>query len=209
MRDRGDVEAEEKIRFSSAVLPKWGRRTKSLDALLPVLYLRGVSTVIKNPRIGLLAPARRTWAWLSHGGAPLFFGRLVGVPSNINLNAVTLDFIGRPVDYAAQKAALAASLRVLPYYDPVFITPDAQTDPDTVLEARLAMWHIDRTTLAVTTSHTCRYVLTSRPQPSIQLPRTVAVTRSISASSPPSNPTASSTVLRVIERLGQRIPPNL
>jgi putative transposase len=44
VRDRGDVEAEEKIRFSSAILPKWARRTKSLDALLPVLYLRGVST---------------------------------------------------------------------------------------------------------------------------------------------------------------------
>src|SRR5207344_2800327 len=44
VRDRGDVGAEEKIRFSSAVLPKWARRTKSLDALLPVLYLRGVST---------------------------------------------------------------------------------------------------------------------------------------------------------------------
>jgi putative transposase len=26
-----------------AILPKWARRTKSLDALLPVLYLRGVS----------------------------------------------------------------------------------------------------------------------------------------------------------------------
>src|SRR6187397_32714 len=43
VRDRGDVGAEEKIRFSSAILPKWARRTKSLDALLPVLYLRGVS----------------------------------------------------------------------------------------------------------------------------------------------------------------------
>ena len=35
---------EEKIRFTSSILPKWARRTKSLDALLPVLYLRGVST---------------------------------------------------------------------------------------------------------------------------------------------------------------------
>ena len=112
-----------------------------------------LSIVLKNPRIGLLAPARKTWAWLSHGGTPLFFGRLVGVPSNINQNAVTLEFIARPADYASQKAALAASLRVLPYYDPVFITPDAQADPDTVLEARPALWHIDRTTLAVTTSH--------------------------------------------------------
>jgi transposase-like protein len=33
-------------RFSrlSSILPKWARRTKSLDALLPILYLRGVST---------------------------------------------------------------------------------------------------------------------------------------------------------------------
>src|SRR6267143_1180872 len=38
------VGAEEKIRFTSSILPKWARRTKSLDALLPVLYLRGVST---------------------------------------------------------------------------------------------------------------------------------------------------------------------
>jgi putative transposase len=44
VRDRGDVGTEEKIRFSSAILPKWARRTKSLDALLPVLYLRGVSS---------------------------------------------------------------------------------------------------------------------------------------------------------------------
>jgi len=36
VRDRGNVEAEEKIRFSSAVLPKWARRTKSVDALLPI-----------------------------------------------------------------------------------------------------------------------------------------------------------------------------
>src|SRR4051812_49522371 len=31
VRDRGDVGAEEKIRFTSSILPKWARRTKSLD----------------------------------------------------------------------------------------------------------------------------------------------------------------------------------
>jgi hypothetical protein len=90
---------------------------------------------------------------LSYGSSPLFFGRLVGVPSSINQSAVTIEFIARPADYAAQKEALAASLRVLPYYDPVFLTPEPQVDPDTVLEARPELWHIDRTTLAVTTSH--------------------------------------------------------
>jgi transposase-like protein len=44
VRDRGPVGAAEKIRFTSSILPKWARRTKSLDALLPILYLRGLST---------------------------------------------------------------------------------------------------------------------------------------------------------------------
>ena len=33
----------ERVRFTSAILPRWSRRTRSLDALLPILYLRGVS----------------------------------------------------------------------------------------------------------------------------------------------------------------------
>src|SRR6266487_829906 len=43
IRDRGAA-GDERIRFTSAILPLWARRTKSLDALLPVLYLRGIST---------------------------------------------------------------------------------------------------------------------------------------------------------------------
>src|SRR5271154_922619 len=41
-RDRAAASGE-RIRFTSNILPKWARRTKSLDALLPVLYLRGIS----------------------------------------------------------------------------------------------------------------------------------------------------------------------
>jgi transposase-like protein len=44
IRDRGAGEGGgERIRFASAILPRWARRTRSLDALLPILYLRGVS----------------------------------------------------------------------------------------------------------------------------------------------------------------------
>ncbi len=49
LRDRGvsaggaDDDGTERIRFTSAILPRWARRTRSLDALLPILYLRGVS----------------------------------------------------------------------------------------------------------------------------------------------------------------------
>jgi putative transposase len=44
IRDRGAASDDDRVRFASAILPKWARRTRSLDALLPVLYLRGVST---------------------------------------------------------------------------------------------------------------------------------------------------------------------
>jgi transposase-like protein len=44
LRDRGaDANGAGRIRFSSAILPRWARRTRSLDALLPILYLRGVA----------------------------------------------------------------------------------------------------------------------------------------------------------------------
>jgi putative transposase len=43
LRDRDAGSASERIRFTSALLPRWARRTRSLDAVLPILYLRGVS----------------------------------------------------------------------------------------------------------------------------------------------------------------------
>ena len=42
VRDRGGD--GEKIRFSPAILPRYARRSKSLDALIPILYLRGISS---------------------------------------------------------------------------------------------------------------------------------------------------------------------
>lgn len=39
VRDRGAGGDEDRIRFTSALLPAWARRSKSMDALLPVHYL--------------------------------------------------------------------------------------------------------------------------------------------------------------------------
>ena len=39
----GEADGGPRTRFTSALLPRWARRTHSLDALLPILYLRGVS----------------------------------------------------------------------------------------------------------------------------------------------------------------------
>lgn len=45
VRDRGaGCENPDRIRFSSALLPAYARRSKSLEALIPILYLKGVST---------------------------------------------------------------------------------------------------------------------------------------------------------------------
>ena len=43
LRDRVG-EGSERIRFSSTILPPYARRSKSLDVLIPILYLKGVST---------------------------------------------------------------------------------------------------------------------------------------------------------------------
>src|SRR5215210_2012720 len=54
LRDRGAGDGTERIRFTSAILPRWARRTRSLDALLPILYLRGVSTGDFQEALGAL-----------------------------------------------------------------------------------------------------------------------------------------------------------
>jgi transposase-like protein len=43
LRDRVGA-GEERIRFASAILPRYARRSKSLEVLIPLLYLKGIST---------------------------------------------------------------------------------------------------------------------------------------------------------------------
>lgn len=55
LRDRAaEAAGEDRITFTSAILPKWARRTKSLDALMPVLDLRGISTGDFQEALGAL-----------------------------------------------------------------------------------------------------------------------------------------------------------
>jgi len=108
---------------------------------------------IKNPGVGLLAGP--TWLWFSVRpvgspvAIPLFFGRIVGVPSSILQEAVTVELIARPADFVAQKQAVTDALRVLPWFDEVFIDPLRRDDPDIVLEAYSKRIHIDPVTHVV------------------------------------------------------------
>jgi putative transposase len=45
LRDRGAAgDDPERIRFTPAILPPYARRSKSLEVLIPILYLKGIST---------------------------------------------------------------------------------------------------------------------------------------------------------------------
>ena len=113
---------------------------------------------VVNPRIGLLNPGRKQWAWIAWQGdgttgpTPLFFGRLVGFPQDLDKDVVTLEFAARPIDMDDQRQAAAAALKVRPYWDPVWIPPETRSDPDAALEARPVRWHVDRVTHEVTVS---------------------------------------------------------
>lgn len=55
VRDRGTgADDADRIRFSSAILPPYARRTRSLDVLLPILYLRGIATGDFQEALGAL-----------------------------------------------------------------------------------------------------------------------------------------------------------
>lgn len=114
-----------------------------------------LSVDVRNPRRQLLA-GTDIWTWLSQDGVPLFFGRLVAIPEEGFGEIVTFNFIARPLGYDAAKHALADTLRVAPYWDPVWIVDGREDDPDVVLEARTQLWHIDRVTHAVTASDILR-----------------------------------------------------
>jgi hypothetical protein len=115
----------------------------------------GLQLTVLNPFQGLLAPARQQWCWLSwdDGNAlvPLFHGRLTGVPESVDGESVRLLFTARPTGYETTKKNFADTLKVLPYYDEVWITGDTD-NADNVLEAYGARWHIDRTTLDLSIS---------------------------------------------------------
>lgn len=44
VRDRETIADEARIRFTPSILPPYARRSKSLEVLLPILYLKGIST---------------------------------------------------------------------------------------------------------------------------------------------------------------------
>jgi len=105
---------------------------------------------IQNPHVGILSPERKYWAWFAWDNGdeivPLFFGAVVGSPSSIFEEVITLQLIADPMDYQQRVQRVAETLKVQPYYDQVFIDVGNRDDPNTILEAYARVWDVDPVT---------------------------------------------------------------
>jgi hypothetical protein len=141
--------------FNPAVHNREDEAITSLSVTQSEGDFAGLTIEVINPGEGLLATGRQAWCWLSwdNGTAivPLFHGRIAAVPESIDGEAVRLLFAARPLGFDATKAAYAETLKILPYYDPVWIA-GGLTDPDSVLTGYGTRWHIDRCTHVLTHS---------------------------------------------------------
>lgn len=110
-----------------------------------------VATVeIRNPRRGLLSPARKQRAFISadvNGAITLLFsGRVVGVPASITGETLEIEFIARPDDHAARQELLVQQLRQSPSYHPALVAEQDRSDLTALLEGVAALPHWDRVT---------------------------------------------------------------
>ena len=94
VRDRGGGEMGPRIRFTSSILPPYLRRAKSIEELLPWLYLKGISTGDFSEALAALVNGG---AKLVHpGGAKLVHLMLCVIPTVIDQNPCA--HLGMPRD---------------------------------------------------------------------------------------------------------------
>jgi hypothetical protein len=147
------------LALSTADEPEFGAEHLRYDEYVFSFSLRQeegdfaiLSLEIRNPYSGLYAPGQKIYCWFAKDGQELFRGRMIGIPSSLLGEIITIEFTSRPSDARAQKIALAETMRVLPMYDPVFVDTASLTDPDVVLEGYSELWHYDRTSHLLTSS---------------------------------------------------------
>ncbi|MBM3602237.1 MAG: hypothetical protein FJX22_00430, partial [Alphaproteobacteria bacterium] len=105
--------------------------------------------LIKNPGQGLLAPGRKTRAFLSYqadgqaGVLLLFAGQVLGVAMQAGDRLATVTMTALPNNAVTLLQQLHNSLKVAPYWDELFVVPSRREDPTQGLLAREAVyyWH--------------------------------------------------------------------
>jgi transposase-like protein len=132
--DRRPADAPERLRFRSAILPPYLRRTKSLDELIPWLYLKGISTgdfgealaALLGPQAKGLSPTTvvrlkadweaeyREWSRRSLAGKHYVYLWVDGIWCNVRLEderCCLLVVIGATADGAKELLAVHDGLR--------------------------------------------------------------------------------------------------
>jgi hypothetical protein len=111
---------------------------------------------IRNPRKGLLSPSRKRWIFISHdvsGTAQLMFsGRVVGYPSDLSQETITLEYIAQPENWESDQQTFLDSLKISPFYNELFFSEDRRDDLASILSARSALLNWDRKTGAISLS---------------------------------------------------------
>lgn len=107
---------------------------------------------IRNPRAGLLSPARLQRCFISAeivgktstSTTLLFAGRVVGIPVGVGRETVELEFIGRPDDWSDLQSALLEELKASPRHHAALVSDE--TDLTQVLEGFAGLPQWSRTT---------------------------------------------------------------
>jgi hypothetical protein len=111
---------------------------------------------VRNPRRGLLSPARKQRVYISaeiEGIVELLFaGRVVGMPVSLGDETMELEFLGRPDDHAEVLQAFLPTLRAGPHYHPALVPEESRDDPSVLLEGLPALLHWHRATGALSLS---------------------------------------------------------
>lgn len=111
---------------------------------------------IENPHVGLLSALRKQWCWFAWDNGseivPLFFGRVLGVPNDVQAETITVTFISWPSNYVKQLQRVAETMKVPPFYDPVFTDVSKRDDPMSIFESHSKLVCVDPVTLIVSTS---------------------------------------------------------
>ena len=112
-----------------------------------------LSVTALNPGIGLLAPGRPQYGYMSvslDGSAPtlMFRGIVNSMPTDLEEAMITIEFFAQPDgmdstdDVDGKLELFAKSLSFRPYVEPL-ISGDTYRSPETVLNARSATFYID------------------------------------------------------------------
>src|SRR5260370_28981636 len=110
--------------FSSAFY-RWDEHVYSAVRIHEEGHIPTLDITIRNPGIGILAPGRSLWAWLSRDNGfgtilPVFFGQVTAIQTVIVKEICTIRLIAQAIDWVAQKQQLAQTMKVRPFYAPVF-----------------------------------------------------------------------------------------